>query len=65
MASSTLTSIAFSYIINEKLMIRDFVYGSISGGIAVASASLYITNPAFAMLVGSVAGILQTGICWI
>ena len=31
----------------------------IAGGIACSSASLYITNPVFAMIVGSVAGIIQ------
>jgi hypothetical protein len=46
-------------------MIRDFVYGTISGGIAATSASFYITNPVFAMIIGSFAGILQTIICWL
>lgn len=59
MAGSTLLAISFSYFLNKKLMIRDLTHGSVAGAIAVASAGFYITNPVWAMLVGSVAGIIQ------
>jgi len=59
LAGSTVVCVGFSYFINAKLMVRDVIYGTIAGGIAVSSASYYITNPVWAMLVGSVAGIIQ------
>lgn len=59
LAGSTMLAIAFSYFLNKKLMIRDITHGSIAGAIAVASAGYFITNPVWAMLVGSVAGIIQ------
>jgi hypothetical protein len=40
-------------------MVRDLINGSISGGIAVSSASFYITNPVWSMLIGGVSGLVQ------
>lgn len=59
LAGSAILAAAFSYFLNKKLMVRDVTHGSIAGAIAVASAGFYITNPVWAMLVGSVAGIIQ------
>jgi hypothetical protein len=58
-ASSAIVNIGFSFFLNFKVMPRDVVYGSVAGAIAVSSASYYVTNPVFAMIVGSVAGIIQ------
>lgn len=52
-------SISTSYILNEKLTIRDFTLGPVAGGISVASASFYITNSTYAILIGTIAGIIQ------
>ena len=59
LAASTLMSISTPYVLNEKLMIRDVILGPIAGGISVASAGFHITNPAYAILIGTVAGIIQ------
>lgn len=58
-SASTVVNIAFSFFLNSKVSIRDVVYGPIAGAIATSSAAYYITNPVWAMLVGSVAGIIQ------
>lgn len=60
LASSTITSISISFILNGDLFIRDFLLGAISGGICLSSASYYVTNPTWAILIGSVAGVIQS-----
>lgn len=59
LASSTIMAISTSFVLNEKLMIRDILHGPVAGGITVASAGYYITNPVWGILIGSVAGIIQ------
>lgn len=62
LAASLLMSISLSMVIYQKVMIRDAIHGIVAGGIVVASAGFYISNPVWAMLMGSVAGIVQCGI---
>lgn len=59
LAAATFTSFAMSALINGKLQIRDIVYGPVAGGIATATASVYIVEPVWALLAGTVAGIIQ------
>lgn len=59
MAASTVTAAGVSTIIHGKVKIRDFIFGPIAGGIAAASASAYIVEPVWAILIGSVSGALQ------
>jgi hypothetical protein len=58
-SASVATSIAFSLILNGKLMFRDVITAPIAGGVVIGSAAIYIYNPLEALLFGFVAGILQ------
>ena len=60
MAASTLVSIGISSIINHSILVRDAVQGPLAGAIAVASAAYFITNPVYALVIGCVAGAIQT-----
>jgi len=49
----------FSMIFNGYIVLRDVTHGAIAGAIATGAASLYILNPAWAIISGFIAGILQ------
>jgi ammonia channel protein AmtB len=51
--------IATSCVVNEMLHVRDVVEGSIAGAVACASASFYLVNPVYALVIGSVSGVVQ------
>lgn len=59
LASSTAFAFAWSVILNKGLMIRDIVCGPIAGGVAGATASYYVTNPVYGILIGMTAGTIQ------
>jgi hypothetical protein len=59
MAASVVGSLIVSIPINEQIIIRDILHAPIAGGIVVGSASSFITNPAYALLAGITAGIVQ------
>lgn len=58
-ASACVMSIAMSFFINTKLVVRDLINGTIAGAIAIVYPAFFIVNPVFAMIVGSTAGIVQ------
>lgn len=59
LAAATITSFAMSALLNGGLVIRDIVYGPIAGGVIASSASYYVTNPVYGILIGIIAGIVQ------
>lgn len=52
-------NIGLSLIVYNRIMLRDMIYTIIGAGIASASASYYITNPVYSMLIGIVSGAIQ------
>ena len=61
MSSAITTGIAFSSFSNGYLRIRDIQNCLIAGIVVGGSASYYVTNPGFSILMGGVAAILQMG----
>lgn len=59
MAASTFTAVGLSICIHGKLAIRDFLFGPIAGGIAVASALPYLVEPVWPILIGTISGAIQ------
>lgn len=59
LAASTIVSFIISPLFNNGILIRDIVYGPIAGGIASSTASYFIVNPVFGILIGFVAGFVQ------
>ena len=59
MGAGGLGSIAVSSAINGLFVGRDLNHGIIAGAIAVGAASLYITEPVYALVCGAGAGIFQ------
>ena len=59
LAASTIISFAISPIFNDGLLIRDIVYGPIAGGVAASTASYYVVNPVYGIVIGVVAGLVQ------
>jgi ammonia channel protein AmtB len=58
-SSAVATSVAFSLVLNGKLMFRDIITAPIAGGVVIGSAAIYIYNPLEALIFGFVAAILQ------
>lgn len=61
-AGSTVMAVGLSSMINHTIAVRDIVQAPTAGAVAVASAAYYITNPVYAIVIGSVAGLIQTGL---
>lgn len=59
LAAATVSSYATSVLINNGLLIRDIVYGPVAGGVISSSASFYVTNPVYGILIGMIGGIVQ------
>ena len=59
LAAATVTSFALSPRFNNGLLIRDIVLGPIAGGVVASSASYYIINPVYGIVMGVVAAIVQ------
>lgn len=59
LCAATITSFMVSPIFNNGILIRDIVYGPIAGGVASATASYWIVNPAYALVIGVVSALLQ------
>lgn len=49
----------FSMLYNGYIILRDVTHGAVAGAIATGAASLYIFNPAYAIISGFLAGFLQ------
>lgn len=59
LCAATITSFVVSALINKGIMIRDVVYGPIAGGVASVTASYWIVNPVYALVIGVVAALVQ------
>lgn len=60
LCAATLCSFFVSPLFNNGgILIRDIVYGPIAGGIASVTASYWIINPAFALVIGFTASVIQ------
>lgn len=59
LAASTVTSFALSPIFNDGVQIRDIVFGPIAGGIVASTASYYVVNPVYGIVMGIVAALVQ------
>lgn len=59
LCSATVTSFVLSALINQGIMIRDIIYGPVAGGVASATASYWVTNPVYAIVIGVVAALVQ------
>jgi ammonia channel protein AmtB len=60
LGAGAIASFCLSSFMNGKIIARDVINGPIAGAIACGAASYYITNPVYAILVGFVAGLIQT-----
>lgn len=58
-SASVLISTGGSIIVHGKPIARDLINGVVAGGVSSLSASFYITNPVWAMILGAASGILQ------
>lgn len=59
MTASVIASTVVSMMFSLKIGMKDFIHSTIAGGIAIGSSSNIITNPAAALTVGVIAGIVQ------
>lgn len=59
LCAATITSFMVSPLFNNGILIRDIVYGPIAGGVASATASYWIVNPVYALVIGVVSALLQ------
>lgn len=59
LCASTLASFMVSPIFNNGINIRDLVYGPIAGGVASVTAAYWVVNPAYALVIGFVAALVQ------
>lgn len=59
-SASVITSIAFSLVIHGKVLYRDLLVSPIAGGVMIGSSSIMIYNPMEAIILGIIAGALQT-----
>jgi len=62
MGAAIIGSIIVSCLINGYLISRDIIHAPIAGGIIAGSASFYITNPVYALVVGFMGGVIQAAI---
>ena len=60
LSSAAISSIGVSLFINNTIVLKDIINGTLAGGIACASASFYFSQPWPAFLTGIVAGSVQT-----
>ena len=60
MAAAAISASAFSFLFNGNLIPRDLINGTVAGGVASTTASVYLANPVWAMVLGAGAGFFQT-----
>jgi O-antigen ligase len=60
MGAAVLASFCVSALINGEVIVRDVLHAPIAGGIVVGSASLFITNPVYALVAGFAGGAVQS-----
>ena len=59
LCAATITSFIISALINNGVLIRDVIYGPIAGGVACSTASYWIVNPVYAIVIGVVSALIQ------
>ena len=59
LCAATITSFIVSAILNNGLLIRDIIYGPVAGGVAALTASYWILNPVYAILIGIISAAVQ------
>ena len=59
LCGATIASFMMSTFLNDGVLIRDIIYGPIAGGVASSTASFWIVNPVYAVVIGVVAGSIQ------
>lgn len=59
LCAATITSFMVSAVLNNGLLIRDVIYGPIAGGVAASTASYWIVNPVYAIVIGIVSALIQ------
>jgi len=59
LCAATLTSFMVSPIFNNGILIRDIIYGPIAGGVASVTASYWVVNPVYALVIGVVSALIQ------
>ncbi len=62
LCAATITSFIASAIFNNGLLIRDIIYGPIAGGVAASTASYWIVNPVYAIIIGIVSAFVQVAV---
>ncbi len=60
MGASIIGSVIVSFYFNGYLIIRDLIHAPIAGGIIAGSASFFLTNQVYALVVGFVGGAIQS-----
>ena len=58
--ATVIFSTAGSIFVNGKPLIRDLINSVVAGGVCSLTASFYLTNPVWSILLGCLAGIVQT-----
>lgn len=59
LCAATIASIIWSSVFNGKLVVRDIILGPIAGGVIAGTASLYVVNPVYSLVMGFVGGSVQ------
>lgn len=59
LCAATLTSFMLSPLFNNGIQIRDIIYGPIAGGVASVTASYWVVNPAYSLVIGVVSAAIQ------
>lgn len=59
MSAATLTSFMVSPLFNNGLLIRDIIYGPVAGGVASVTASYWVVNPVYSIVIGVVSATIQ------
>lgn len=62
MGASLIGAFCSSSFFNGNVIARDIIHAPIAGGIVVGAASMFITNPTYALVAGFTAGVVQTSI---
>ena len=59
LAAATVTAFALSPLFNNGINVRDVICGTVAGGVACSSASYYIVNPVYAIVIGITSAAIQ------
>lgn len=60
MSASLIVGMAFSAFVYQKVVVRDFLFAVVAGGVASCTAGIYFTNPVWPMVLGSATGMVQS-----